>query len=106
MFLFGDDYMPFGFERKLQEEYKEEFINNQVDQDLEPIGVNCRLTKDGKYIPMEIIIDDKEIPIRVISSTPCITLKLSRSGMRYKCRYGIKDFYIYQIERKWYLKKS
>lgn len=58
----------------------------------------------GKVFPQSFIWHDKKISIdKIIDARPAASLKHGGQGMRYTCRTGNKDYYLFCDEGKWFL---
>ena len=96
-------WTPFGLNEK---EYEKKLdarveLNKYTKVYLDIIAI---VRKDGKITPISFKWDDREYKIdKVLECFKGMSAKHYIKGLRYKCRIGTKDFYLFFDEEKWYV---
>ena len=94
---------PFGFNEKENEKK----LNARVERNKYTkvyLNVVATMNTDGKMIPLSFKWDDREYKIdKVLECFIGTTAKHFTKGLRYKCRAGNKDFYLFFDEERWYV---
>ena len=69
------------------------------------VQVNADFDKDGRVFPRSIVWEDGRsfCVDRILDVRPAPSLKAGGSGMRYTCRIGRKDTYLYYEDPKWFV---
>lgn len=58
----------------------------------------------GKIFPQSFIWHEKKFSIdKIIDARPAASLKHGGQGMRYTCRTGNKDYYLFCDDGKWFI---
>ncbi len=71
------------------------------------VEVTARFTADGRIIPFKILWDDGKIYNidRIIDVCRAASLKVGGTGIRYTCRIGQKESYLFLEENQWFVEK-
>ena len=86
---------PFGFNEK---EYEKKLDARVESNEYAKVylDINATMNKDGKITPLSFKWDDREYKIdKVLECFKGAAAKHYTKGLRYKCRVGTKDFYLF-----------
>lgn len=74
----------------------------------EYVSVAAVFREDGLIMPMEILWEDGRVfPIdRVLEVKPAASLKVGGAGIRYTCRIGKSQTYLFLDENRWFVEKK
>lgn len=73
---------------------------------MEYLEVTAKFDSDGRIVPISFIWGGRQINIdRVTDSRPAASLKQGGQGMRYTCRTGRHNYYLFCDDGKWFLDK-
>lgn len=74
----------------------------------EYVSVSAVFREDGLIMPMEILWEDGRVfPIdRVLEVKPAASLKVGGAGIRYTCRIGKSQTYLFLDENRWFVEKK
>ena len=71
---------------------------------MEFLEVTAKFDSTSRIVPISFIWAGRKINIdRVTDSRPAASLKHGGQGMRYTCRTGSKNYYLFCDEGKWFL---
>lgn len=72
------------------------------------VCVRAYFNKEGVIIPDLVIWEDgRRFTVdRIVEKRPAASLKGGGSGIRYTCRFGEKQAYLYLDENKWFVDKK
>lgn len=71
---------------------------------MEFLEVTAKFDSTGRIVPISFIWAGRKINIdRVTDSRPAASLKHGGQGIRYTCRTGCKNYYLFCDEGKWFL---
>ena len=71
------------------------------------VEVTAKFTADGRIIPLKILWDDGKIYNidRVTDVRRAASLKVGGAGIRYTCRIGGKEGFLFLEENRWFAQK-
>lgn len=70
------------------------------------LEVTAKFDGSGRIVPLSFILAGKRINIdRVSDARPAASLKQGGQGMRYTCRTGRHNYYLFCDDGKWFLDK-
>lgn len=95
--MFGVMDVPFGFERRTEEKIKD------IEKDKQYIDVDCLMKKDGMVEPLSIYWNERKYDITLLSKASGRELKENITGYRYKCKVGMKIFFLFFNLQRWYI---
>lgn len=71
------------------------------------VDVICLVEKNGQVKPLYIIWEDgNKYPIdRIIQIIPAASLRSGGMGLRYTCKFGRQQRYLFLEEGKWFIER-
>lgn len=72
------------------------------------VNVRADFYDDGRIMPLEVHWEDGRVfPIdRVVDIRPSASLKVGGAGIRYTCRIGKNETYLFLDDNKWFVEKK